>query len=72
VRRGFPWTAFEILEAPQSRLFIGLAKAGDKLTPTRRAEPLTWEETKTFGVLDGKYRVLDLDFTSLKRAINHR
>jgi hypothetical protein len=70
VRRGFPWAAFDIVEAPESRLFVGLVKAGERLVPARRAEPLTWEETKMFGVLEGKYRVLDCDFASVKRAMS--
>ena len=69
VRRGFPWSAFEILEAPESKLFIDLVKAGDKLTPARRAQPLTWEEVKTYGVLEDRYRVLAVDFDAVKRVL---
>jgi hypothetical protein len=68
VRRGFPWAAFDILEAPVSRLFLGLVKTGDRLIPDRRPEPLTWEEAKKLGVLEGRYRVLDVDFAAVKRA----
>lgn len=69
VRRGFPWKAFDILEAPESRLFIGLAKAGDRLPPSSRRSPLTWQEAKAFGALYENYRVLDCEFASLKQGV---
>jgi hypothetical protein len=68
VRRGFPWQAFDILEAPESRLFIGLTKAGDRLIPSGQHPPLTWEEVKSLGVLNERYRVVDREFASLKAA----
>ena len=39
-RRGFPWTEFEILEAPHSRTFFGLVRVGDKLEPSLRRAKL--------------------------------
>jgi hypothetical protein len=66
VRRGFPWTAFDILEAPESLVFIGISSAGDKLKPSVKRGPLSWEESKAFGILNAKYVVVDRDFDSLK------
>ena len=65
--KGFPWKAFDILEAPESRRFFGIASAGDRLPPSDRRPPFTWEEAKAFRALKGEYQVLELDFESLKR-----
>jgi hypothetical protein len=65
VRKGFPWTAFDILEAPESQMFFGLAAAGTRLKPSHTRGPLTWEESKAFGILNAKYVTLDRDFEGL-------
>ena len=66
--KGFPWTAFDIIEAPHSKIFFGITPAGDRLRPSARRAPLTWQEAKTLGVFRGNYRVVDVDFESLKRS----
>lgn len=68
--KGFPWSAFDIVEAPDSGIFFGIKAAGDRLTPSFRRPPLTWQEAKTYGILNAKYRTLELDFESLKRPSN--
>lgn len=66
--KGFPWTSFDIVEAPDSRIFFRIVAAGERLTPSSRRPPLTWEEAKRFGILNETYRMLDVDFESLKRS----
>ena len=66
VRRGFPWQAFDILETPEARRFLGLVKAGERLKPSCRRAPLTWDEVKAYSVTNEHYRVLDCDFATLK------
>jgi hypothetical protein len=67
-RRGFPWRAFDIIEAPASERFLDLVRAGDRLVPSVRRPPFTWAEVKRFGVLE-RYRVVDdVDFDLLKRS----
>jgi hypothetical protein len=67
--RGFPWSAFELLEAPESGLFLGLKKLGDRLTPSVRRAPFRWDEFKRFGLASRKYCWLDVDFGRLKRGV---
>jgi hypothetical protein len=64
--RGFPWRAFDIVEAPESNVFFRIVAAGTRLEPSGRRPPLTWEEAKTFGALNKKYRVLNVPFESLR------
>ena len=66
--KGFPWKGFDIREAPHSKTFFGITPAGDRLTPSARRPPLTWEEARTFGVFKGNYRIVDVEFESLKRS----
>ena len=66
-RRGFPWTEFEILEAPHSRTFFGLVRVGDKLEPSLRRGPLSWEEFKRYGDMNADYQFIDAEFDVLKK-----
>jgi hypothetical protein len=66
IRKGFPWKSFDIIEAPESRVFFDIVAAGDRLEPSSRRPPLTWEEAKRFGILTEKYVSLDLDFDALR------
>ena len=69
--RGFPFTAFDIVEAPESKIFFGILKAGEPLVPSARRPPFTWEETKQYGVNKaGKFHTLDVDFAALKASIS--
>lgn len=66
--RGFPWTEFELIEAPHSGVFFSIRKVGEKLVPSRVRAPLTREEARKLGGFDERYRVLDVDFSSLKQG----
>jgi hypothetical protein len=65
-RKGFPWTTFNILEAPASRTFFSLKKTGERFRPSHIRKALDWETLKKFGAFKGSYRILNVDFESLK------
>jgi hypothetical protein len=65
-RKGFPWRTFEIVETPDSRIFLDLEAAGEPVEPSSRREPLSWEETKRLGIVKAKYGTLEVDFASVK------
>ena len=68
--KGFPWTEFEILEAPRSKLFFGLVKIGARLPPSAKRAPLGWDEYQRLAMGNGNYRVLDPDhWDALARAV---
>jgi len=63
--RGFPWTEFEIIEAPRSGIFFAIKKVGEKLKPSHTRPPFSWEEHKRLG-FNTYYQLLDLEFSKLK------
>jgi hypothetical protein len=65
-RKGFPWKEFEILEAPRSKIFFGLMPRGERLAPSVRRPPFTWEEFKAFARDKREYGFVDVDFSVLK------
>jgi hypothetical protein len=67
-RKGFPWRTFEILEAPASKIFFGLVPRGERLPPSVRREPFSWEEYKTLVKGKRKYGTVALDFEALKQG----
>lgn len=67
-RKGFPWKEFEILEAPRSKIFFGLVPRGERLAPSVRRPPFSWEEFKEFARGKREYAVLDVDFDAVKKA----
>ena len=67
-RKGFPWKAFDIFETPESRRLLDIVAAGERLTPSTRRGPLSWELTKRLGLLSKSYGVIDVDFESLRSA----
>jgi hypothetical protein len=66
-RKGFPWRTFEILEAPVSKIFFGLVPQSERLPPSVRRAPFSWDEFKTFAKGKREYAAVDLDFEALKR-----
>jgi hypothetical protein len=68
-RKGFPWTAFDIVETPASRIFFRISPAGDRLPPSATRPPFTQAEMKAYAATDRAYdRVVDVDFASLLRS----
>ena len=64
--RGFPWTEFEFIEAPQSNTFFSIKKVGETLEPSQVQPPLNWSEMKRLGGFNKHYQVLDIEFEKLK------
>jgi len=68
-RKGFPWTAFDIIEAPESKIFFDITPSGDRLRPSATRGPFTWDEMKSFGTNEkANYRTVDVDFGALVRG----
>jgi hypothetical protein len=65
-RKRFPWKNFDIVEAPGSKVFFGLKKAGEPFTPSYFRKALDWDSLKRFKTFSGRYCILDVDFESLK------
>jgi hypothetical protein len=65
-RKGFPWKAFDIFETPESGRLLDIVAAGERLTPSTRRGPLSWELTKRLGLTRKTYGVIDVDFESLR------
>jgi hypothetical protein len=65
-RRGFPWTDFEIREAPESGVFFGLRRVGERLMPSARVPALSFAERKALGSFDKSYQTVNVDFAALK------
>jgi hypothetical protein len=67
-RKGFPWSAFEILEAPESKVFFGLVPHGERLVPSVRRGPLSSDEYKRLVSPHRNYAILDVAFEPLKEV----
>lgn len=65
-RRGFPWTRFEIREAPESGVFFGLRKVGERLMPSARLPSLSFAERTALGTFNKSYQTVEVDFAQLK------
>ena len=65
-RKGFPWTRFEIREAPESGVFFGLHKVGERLKPSAHVPAWSFEERKALGSFNKRYQVVNVDFIALK------
>jgi hypothetical protein len=65
-RKGFPWKAFEIIESPAAKIFFGLKKLGEPLSPSFTREPFTREEAKIHRHYFSDYATIKDDFESLK------
>jgi hypothetical protein len=65
-QRKFPWRSFEIIEAPNSRVFFGLKQLGNPFEPSAHRLPFNFAEFKKFG--GKKYQPLDMSFGELKAA----
>lgn len=66
-RKGFPWTSFEIREAPESGVFFGLHRVGERLAPSAHLPALSFEERKSWGSFNKPYQVVNIDFMALKQ-----
>lgn len=60
-RRRFPWSRFEILDAPCSGHHFGIRKIGEPVPVDRTIAPLTYQQAKSLGVFARSFIVLDDD-----------
>ena len=60
-KRKFPWSKFEISEAPLSGHFFGVQQRGDPIPVSQKTAPLTHEQAKALGCFACKYIMLDDD-----------
>jgi hypothetical protein len=65
-RRGFPWKVFEIVEAPESQVFLDIVPIGDRLQPSSRRPPFSWEELKGFEGMNENYVLVNAEFDTLR------
>ena len=66
-RKGFPWTSFDLVETPESRVFLRIEAAGEKLPPSVRHPVTAARELKRFAA-QGRYAVVDIDFAAAKEG----
>ncbi len=65
-RRGFPWKSFEIREGPESAVFFGLRRLGDRLPVAAELPGLSFAERKGLGSFNKPYQNVEVDFQALK------
>lgn len=63
-RHKFPWKSFELVEAPTAKVFFGLKRLGEPVTPSFLRQPFDGDEVKRYGC--EKHQVVEVDFDSLK------
>ena len=68
VRRGFPWREFEIREAAESRLFLGLKSRGEPVAPSLVKPPLSRTAVHELGLASVRWKVLPVAFEELRRV----
>ena len=64
-KRKFPWSKFEISEAPLSGHFFGVHNRGEPFPVSQTREPLGYEDAKALGCFHSNYIVLDDDAKKL-------
>lgn len=64
-KRKFPWSRFEISEAPLSRHFFDVHNRGVPFPVSQTREPLSYEEARALGCFHSNYIVLDDDAKKL-------
>lgn len=68
VSRGFPWRQFEIREAAESRLFLGLEGRGERVVPSLVKPPLSMATVRELGIARVRWKVLPVAFDELRRV----
>lgn len=67
VGRGFPWRQFEIREAAESGLFLGLEGRGERVEPSRVTPPLGMATARELGLASVRWKVLPVAFVGVYR-----
>ncbi|MGH9388020.1 MAG: hypothetical protein ACRD1Z_00265, partial [Vicinamibacteria bacterium] len=70
VSHGLPWSELEIRETPHARRFLGIKKVGDSIKPSLVRPQLSVEKLGAFGLLEHRWRLLEIDFESLRHALD--
>jgi len=68
VSRGFPWRQFEIREAAESGLFLGLKSRGEPVVPSLVKPPLSTATVRELGIPGVRWKVLPVAFEVLRRV----
>jgi hypothetical protein len=68
VSRGFPWRQFEIREAAESRLHLGLEGRGERVVPSLVKPPLGMATVRELGIASVRWKVLPVAFDELRRV----
>ena len=58
-RRKFPWSRFEISEAPLSGHFFGVYNRGEPFPVSQKREPISYEQAKALGCFHSNFILLD-------------
>ena len=66
--KGFPWTVIEIVETPESKIFLRLEVSGEKLPPSARHPPSAAAELRALAGSTRNYGVVDVEFDPLKEG----
>jgi hypothetical protein len=68
VSRGFPWKQFEIREAAESGVFLGLEGRGERVAPSLVKPPLSMATVRELGITSARWKVLPIAFDELRRV----
>jgi hypothetical protein len=66
--KGFPWTIIDIVEMPESKIFLRLEVSGEKLAASSRHPPGAAVELRALAESTRNYRVVDVEFDPLKEG----
>ena len=64
-KRKFPWSKFEITEAPLSGHFFGVQNRGEPIPVSQKRNALSYEQAKALGCFHRNYILLDHDSKQL-------
>ena len=62
----FPWTKFEIVESPNSKVILRINKVGGPLKPSFVRQPFNSEERKKYSIKNEYYTAIDVDYDEFK------
>lgn len=68
VGRGFPWKQFEIREAAESGVFLGLEGSGERVVPSLVRPPLSMATIRELDIASVRWKVLPIAFEELRRV----